>query len=95
MRSVSFSRFGRPDETQRREALTRLLHGVGLSEAEIGQLVTATGPGAGRDNGLTYSDLTQRLVPSIILDAFPSNAISGSRAIQIAQSLPETPPFEG
>lgn len=94
-RAAEIVRFGRPDETQRREALTRLLHGVGLSDAEIGQLVTVTGPGAGRDNGLTYSDLTQRLVPSIILDAFPSNAISGARAIQIAQSLPETPPFEG
>ncbi|WP_321831170.1 ATP-binding protein [Thalassovita sp.] len=94
-RAAEIIRFGRPDEAERREALARLLHGVGLTEAEIGQLVTVTGPGAGRENGLTYSDLTQRLVPSIIMDAFPSKAISGARAIKIAQSLPETPPFEG
>ena len=94
-RAADIIRFGRPGAEQRREAFARLLSGVDFTPSDIEQLVSVTGKGAKREHGLTYSDLSQRLIPSIVLDAFPSKAISANRAIQIAEALRETPPFEG
>jgi hypothetical protein len=56
--------------------------------------VAATGPQRGKAQfGFTYSDLTQRLIPSIVLDAYPSGPVTGARALEIAGSMKPTPPF--
>lgn len=94
-RAADILRFGRPTDEQRRGVLAHLLSGVGFQSTELDQLVAATGQISGRDHPLTYSDITQRLVPTIVLDAFPKQAVSAQRAIQIARSLRETPPFAG
>jgi hypothetical protein len=54
----------------------------------------ATGPYKGRDYGLTCSDIIQRLLPAIILDAYPANAVNPSRALEIAHNMMPTPPFK-
>lgn len=84
--------FGRPDATQRRELLNRSLHELGFGQSDIDALVEATGPREGR-HGFTYSDLAQRLIPAIVLDAYPDRAITSERALQIAQDMVPTPPF--
>jgi hypothetical protein len=67
---------------------------VGLNPRQIDALVSATGSLSGtRDYGFTFSDLTQRLLPNIVLDAYPTKAIDGSRAVQIAEEMAPTPPF--
>jgi hypothetical protein len=43
--------------------------------------------------GFTFSDLTQRLIPAIVLDAYPHRPIVASRAIEIAEQMVPTPPF--
>lgn len=85
--------FGRPDESQRRYVLEDRLEPLGLTKAQVNSLVAATGSVSGRDVGFTFSDLTQRLIPSIVLDAYPDSAVQGQRALEIAQQMAPTPAF--
>ncbi len=86
--------FERPDEAQRRAALAEPLRLLGLSKTEIEAVVSATGTQNGRAYGFTFSDLTQRLLPSIVLDAYPAGGVRGTRAVEIARSMAATPPFQ-
>jgi len=86
--------FIRPDDNRRAEVLRDLLGEAGFGNPEIQQLVRATGPLKDRSYGFTYSDLTQRLAPLIVLDAFPDCAIRSARAIELAREMSPTPPFK-
>ncbi len=92
-RAAAVFEFLRPNEEQRAEILRRALSDVGFSEAEIGELVDATGSTNGRP-GFTYSDLRQRLLPEVLLDAFPDRPIEFGRAVEIARQMSPTPAFE-
>ncbi|GJE41548.1 AAA family ATPase [Methylobacterium soli] len=92
-RAAEVLSFARPSVEQRRHVLSTRLEPFGLGRTHLEALVAATGPRNGNEFGFTFSDLTQRLLPSIVLDAYPSKAVSGSRAVEIARSLTATPPF--
>ncbi|ROQ43339.1 ATPase family protein associated with various cellular activities (AAA) [Marinobacter sp. 3-2] len=85
--------FSRPDENQRFSALKGPLSELGFQAGDIQKLVQITGPCEGRDFGYTFSDLTQRLIPSIVLDAYPNSAVSPSRALEVARLTIPTSPF--
>jgi SpoVK/Ycf46/Vps4 family AAA+-type ATPase len=85
--------FARPDEDKRRQLLGPRLAEVGFGVADIEAIVVATGPRDGRP-GFTFSDLTQRLIPGIVLDAYPDRAIEPERAIAIAREMAPTPAFK-
>lgn len=85
--------FNRPNAEQRRAVLEVPLGEVGLRNAEIEQIVAATGENRTRP-GFTYSDLTQRLIPTLVLDAYPDHPITASRAVELARALVPTPPFK-
>lgn len=85
--------FERPDAAQRHNVLSRQLGGTGFGKADLEALVAATGEQPKRDYGFTYSDITQRLLPAIVLDAYPDGPIKPTRAIELAQSILPTPPF--
>jgi SpoVK/Ycf46/Vps4 family AAA+-type ATPase len=93
-RAAEILTFERPNEAQRRNALAGPLGQLGFSASQLGSLVSATGPQKGRDYGFTFSDLTQRLIPSIILDAYPDKPVDPTRALEIARNLIPTPPFQ-
>lgn len=93
-RAADILEFARPDENQRRYVLSRILSPLGFSAAEIEHLVTATGAQNGRAYGFTFSDLAQRLLPAIALDAYPTDPVKPSRALEIALSMVPTPPFQ-
>ena len=78
--------FDRPDESRRRELLAPRLAELGFGEEAIDAIVKATGP-RDRRPGFTYSDLTQRLIPSIILDAYPDRPIDAARALAITGEI--------
>lgn len=84
--------FGRPDAERRREVLGPKLGEIGFDQQEIDAIVDATG-GRNGESGFTYSDLTQRLIPAIVLDAYPDRPISPERALDIAEEMVPTPPF--
>ena len=86
--------FGRPELEQRNLVLTSALTPFGLTAVEIEALVDATGETNERNHGFAFSDLTQRLIPSIILDAYPSSKVTASRALKIARQTIPTPPFQ-
>ncbi len=86
--------FERPDDVKRNAVLAKPLEELGLSKAQIGTLVTITGAHKPREYGFTFSDLTQRLLPAIVLDAYPDKAINVARALEIARAMAPTPPFQ-
>jgi AAA+ superfamily predicted ATPase len=86
--------FERPGDEQRRTVLENALGLAGLSARDIDQLVKLTGPQRDRDFGFTFSDLTQRLLPAIVLDAYPSGPITAAGALAVAGRVVPTPPFK-
>lgn len=93
-RAAEIMAFARPDAEQRRFVLGLSLQPLGLSHTDLDNLVNATAPQDGRDYGFTFSDITQRLLPAIVLDAYPSHPVRGPRAVEIAQGIQPTPPFQ-
>ena len=69
------------------------LRQLGFSQAQIAAVVDATGPRQHRDYGFTFSDLTQRLLPSIVLDAYPDDPADADRALKITKTMTPTAPF--
>jgi len=93
-RAADILEFARPDETQRRSVLSSVLAPLRFSGSEIEAIVAATGPQNGRTYGFTFSDLVQRLLPAVALDAYPTQPVKPSRAVDIARSMVPTPPFQ-
>jgi AAA+ superfamily predicted ATPase len=93
-RAADILAFVRPDEVQRHAVLVAALEVLGFSAKQIGDIVAATGKSKGDTYGFTFSDLTQRLLPGIVLDAYPSTAVDPTRALEIARAMKPTPPFE-
>ena len=91
-RAADILEFARPNDDQRRHILTWRLQPLGLLSGQIEQLVATTGPQKGKA-GFTFSDLTQRLLPSIVLDAYPHRKIDGTGALAVARTIEPTPPF--
>jgi len=91
-RAAEILRFGRPDDEQRRLLLAPKLGELSFDQAAIDAIVAATGPRDGGP-GFTFSDLAQRLIPSIVLDAYPERSILPSRALMIAEEMKPTAPF--
>lgn len=86
--------FERPTEDQRRNMLKSALEGMGFSDDHIETLVSLTGEQPKRNYGFAFSDIRQRLIPAIILDAYPEKAIDAKRAIEVAKTIVPTPPFQ-
>lgn len=93
-RAAEVLSFGRPNEIQRRSVLTRRLGQLGIPDIAFDELVRVTGPREGNVPGFTFSDLTQRLIPSIVLDAYPSQAVHAGRAVRVATEMKPTPAFQ-
>lgn len=93
-RAADILLFDRPDDEARQALLREAFDGVNLSDAELRALVDATGRQNGREYGFTFSDLTQRLLPAIVLDSYPDRPVVGARALEIAQRMSPTPPFK-
>jgi AAA+ superfamily predicted ATPase len=85
--------FDRPNEEQRRAVLAGPLSGLDLADDVIGQIVAATGKGRNGRLPFSYSDLTQRLIPEIVLDAYPDDPVDPDRALELALAMVPTPTF--
>ena len=92
-RAADILTFTRPDSEQREAVLAPELRQLSFSEAQISTVVAATGPCQHGDYGFTFSDLTQRLLPAIVLDAYPDGPVDADRALDITQAMIPTAPF--
>lgn len=86
--------FDRPNPEQRLSVLDVPLKEINFSKKEVEKIVELTGPTDGRAYGFTYSDITQRLLPALVLDAYPDNAITFKRALEVIATIQPTPPFK-
>ena len=93
-RAAEIFEFTRPNEEQRTAVLTKPLEEVGFTTKEIDQIVQMTGKGEKHTESFTYSDLTQRLLPTIVLDAYPNKAITFKRTMEIVEAMNPTPAFQ-
>lgn len=91
-RSAATFAFTRPHDQQRRSILTAALNGLGVRVDTITKLVELTGP-TGNRPGFTSSDLTQRLVPTAVITAFPDRAVTDEQLLTLAAELEPTPVF--
>ncbi|MDB4222788.1 ATP-binding protein [Granulosicoccus sp.] len=92
-RAADILEFSRPNDEQRQFVLSTRLEPLGITPEHLNTLVSASGATRGRAYGFTFSDLTQRLIPAIVLDAYPSGPVEGARAVEIALGMIPTPPF--
>lgn len=93
-RAADILTFGRPDASQRLEVLAPSLEPLGFSRDDIDAIVTATGSRGEAGHGFTFSDLTQRLLPAIVLDAYPDKPVNSHVALKIARDMHPTAPFQ-
>jgi len=93
-RAAEVLSFMRPNEEQRRYLFQSQLGTLGLGDDVIGQLVKLTGERGQGVPGFTFSDINQRLIPSIILAAYPRNPVDARTALLTAQNMIPTPPFQ-
>lgn len=85
--------FRRPNDDQRRAVLEAPLSELGFTVSQINQIVDLTGRTSEREYGFTFSDLTQRLIPTLILDAYPDGPVKFERALDVLAAINATPPF--
>jgi len=93
-RAAQIFDFSRPNDKQRAEILSKNLAEVDFTKDEIEELVKATGPRGQNNYGFTYSDLVQRYLPSLLIEAVPEKKIRFEDALRIAHATPPTPPFQ-
>lgn len=93
-RAADILSFVRPNEAQRHAVLAPALGQLGFNQTQIASIVSATGARNGVKYGFTFSDLTQRFLPNVVLDAYPSRAVDPKRALEVAISTFPTPPFQ-
>jgi AAA+ superfamily predicted ATPase len=94
-RAAATFEFHRPTAEQRHHVLNTALADFDIDASTIDKLVDITGPvtGASPIRGYTFSDLTQRLIPTVILEAFPDSPVTGELLVEVAQGMKPTPMF--
>lgn len=93
-RAAAIFSFTRPNEEQRENLFTQALEDLRFSSSQIADLVRLTGSSKQRDYGYTYSDIMQRLLPSLVLAAYPDAPITFGLAAEVIAANPPTPPFK-
>ena len=93
-RAAEILTFTRPDGARRREAMSPALQQLGFSSRQMEEMVAATGAREDRGYGFTYSDLVQRLLPAIVLDAYPEQWVDPDAALETARGMMPTAPFQ-
>jgi len=91
-RASAIYTFSRPNVAQRETVFRNAFVGALLNSC-LRDLAQVTGATKLRKYGFTYSDLTNRLVPEIILEAFPDSPITAELAMRVVKRLEPTKPF--
>ena len=90
--------FGRPDDATREAMFRRFMPELKLTDRQISDLVHATGQDAKRKHkaAFTSSDITDRLLPAALREAFAAGrAMSASDILNQAKHTEPSPVFGG
>lgn len=93
-RAAATFKFVRPNDEQRHAVVAPVLEELGFTSQQIHLIVAATGKTHGRSYGYTYSDLTQRFLPGLLLAAYPERKATHELAKEVIEKHPPTPPFQ-
>lgn len=93
-RAAAVFEFTRPGLEMRQKLLTAQLGGIGFSQADLAKIAECLGETESRPYGYTFSDITQRFIPSLVLAAYPTRKITRELALRIIDDTPPTPPFK-
>lgn len=93
-RAAGVFSFSRPNMEQRRYLLEQSFEFLNFSAEQIEDLVQLTGETETRPYGFTYSDFTQRLFPTVVLDAYPDDAITFEQVVRVISQIKPTPQFK-
>jgi AAA+ superfamily predicted ATPase len=85
--------FKRPTDAQRKLVVQGPLGEADFTSSQVDKIVALTGVSKENPVGFTFSDLTQRLLPTLVLDAYPDRPIKFERAVELVMSMRATPPF--
>lgn len=91
-RAAEILKFDRPDRKQA-ETVLKVLSEFGFSDADIARLAAEVTEQSESGVGFTYSDLTQRLLPSIVLSAYPDSPVNYDVVARAVSNVSPTPPF--
>lgn len=92
-RAAIIEEFRRPSDEERRQLFAMDLAGLGLSSAEIAQLVEVTGA-RGKLPPWTYSDIRTRLYPAALAKAYPKEPLRFQHLQSAAGILQASPVME-
>lgn len=93
-RAAAVFEFRRPNDELRQHLLSEQLGAIDLPQKEIASISALLGETGGRSYGCTSSDIVQRFIPSLVLNAYPNQAITGKLAAELARNFVPTPPFQ-
>ena len=93
-RAAAIFDFARPNDEQRTAILRQALADTEITEPQLQEIVTSTGATKDRNYGYTYSDLTQKLLPNVVLNAFPDEPIKFASISTLLVEIVPTPPFK-
>ena len=91
-RAAAVFDFKRPNLEQRVHVLENYLSGMGLKTEDIAALAKGMAENGSRP-GYTYSDITERFLPSLILAAYPDHKINAELAQQTLLESQPSPTF--
>jgi AAA+ superfamily predicted ATPase len=92
-RAAATFEFTRPNAEQRRMVLRNAFPDYVCSEPDLSRVVELTGESNGSGVGFSFSDITQRLVPSVVLEAFPDRRVTAELIVSVASRTKPTPAF--
>jgi len=92
-RAAATFEFTRPNADQRFSVLRNAFPKYVCSDADLSQVVELTGGSNETGIGFSFSDITQRLVPSVVLEAYPDQGVTGALIVSVASRTKPTPAF--
>jgi AAA+ superfamily predicted ATPase len=93
-RAAHVFQFNRPTQEQIVSVLETSLAGASISSDAIQEAAQLLGPGASNESGVTYSDLRQRFVPDLVLEAYANDEpLTTQRLLVTAAEFKPTRPF--
>ena len=93
-RAAGIFEFARPTQELCKHLLETQLAGIGLAKPEFEALAHLLAETKTRGYGYTFSDITQRFIPSLILAAYPQRKVTQQLAMAVIAETPPTAPFQ-
>tara|TARA_R110002111_G_scaffold177181_1_gene243214 strand:+ start:18527 stop:19453 length:927 start_codon:yes stop_codon:yes gene_type:complete len=93
-RAAAIFEFTRPNAEQRRMVLRNAFPEYVCSESDLERIVELTGENNEAGIGFSFSDIAQRLVPSVVLAAYPDQSVNADLIASVASATKPTPAFK-